>query len=1093
MMCTGCNLDKRANLTSSKELWPEMDEQQPPQTLSNNKPGDDKQDSIRQWLISSCTLDAKQDTVQCTEQAGSLKRLASAEDDLFLGVEASLYGKNTNYKTVHEYLRSLKPSLGRPVLSRWNSVTSAFSANSGIVSIMDVLDFRHDDPEELLLDLGFGTEEPDIAIKIPARFINYQSKARGINIQIFLQAQKMRMDIENPDFTNRFRELEVLQQVTSAFSSLFNNLSGDKQQQVPVSKKADAGEMNTPAVQEKRRKLGMLFRRASKKTLSLAKSMQEPPSALQIPGTESSADPLQDRRTLFKCSRPCLPENACLSPLAEEQSPAGEKSSVYFPDDDFSPAPMSSECPPLLQDRGEPHQQTSEVLLRQRAAKEPRCVTGSSMRRRSAGDRQTPESFEMEEIQSFDEGSITGPGMEEKIEGFAIRTNSCQSDSSGFLEEPSVPSRLQQASPATEVLKALNTIYGDSIDSLSTLKGSKDLSNTECNQEAEPSQTTHFSYGDETSTHSNLGFQQENKRSNENQNTATGENKSYDIKECFKTEGVQTLGNPGQSVDVYGLHLNDNTGHLNMEEENGKTEQELKDGLETHTSTLDNWIATSELETTSTWNLNENVTHKECTVQINKQDMSTWLNSTTRDDSLQFKDTTEKTISNKEKDFILSSANGSCCSTDALEVEHDSSEAVSSCKSTQKISAKTIFFDQTLSESSSSFVCQQTSFDIGKINKIKGSNELLKSRFRSARSVTVQMPSNLGSFSQNTIKQRSPSKGLSLESVPKTAQQDFFLEKAGSDVSSFHCTDPEDNFEQSTPINTRPKQASSALFLLHGNQSSRLRKRSISLESGLMQDDRQYEETSDSRCCKHHCSCCSSHSLFSPSECHVVKTLELLQCVVSKVSAFPYAMDELEGMIRSLRQFRETLTDIEEQLANEQASVYNILSDNEKEEVRYIQDLRNAVKEEVNELELQLADLAHNSDDGFKMMNRLMDEQSFLHLHLKTQHSGLSSQSNLITKSTRSVSTQCSLLPEIQFPDMLHLHEAARAPDFPQCTGDRARHPAGNINTTKDDININTTESSVKAFVKHEKVDFSTFLQNLKDSLQQSFNSDSLK
>ncbi|XP_066578613.1 protein ITPRID1 isoform X4 [Amia ocellicauda] len=657
MMCTGCNLDKRANLTSSKELWPEMDEQQPPQTLSNNKPGDDKQDSIRQWLISSCTLDAKQDTVQCTEQAGSLKRLASAEDDLFLGVEASLYGKNTNYKTVHEYLRSLKPSLGRPVLSRWNSVTSAFSANSGIVSIMDVLDFRHDDPEELLLDLGFGTEEPDIAIKIPARFINYQSKARGINIQIFLQAQKMRMDIENPDFTNRFRELEVLQQVTSAFSSLFNNLSGDKQQQVPVSKKADAGEMNTPAVQEKRRKLGMLFRRASKKTLSLAKSMQEPPSALQIPGTESSADPLQDRRTLFKCSRPCLPENACLSPLAEEQSPAGEKSSVYFPDDDFSPAPMSSECPPLLQDRGEPHQQTSEVLLRQRAAKEPRCVTGSSMRRRSAGDRQTPESFEMEEIQSFDEGSITGPGMEEKIEGFAIRTNSCQSDSSGFLEEPSVPSRLQQASPATE-----------------------------------------------------------------------------------------------------------------------------------------------------------------------------------------------------------------------------------------------------------------------------------------------------------------------------------------------------------------------------------------------------------------------------------------------------YAMDELEGMIRSLRQFRETLTDIEEQLANEQASVYNILSDNEKEEVRYIQDLRNAVKEEVNELELQLADLAHNSDDGFKMqMNRLMDEQSFLHLHLKTQHSGLSSQSNLITKSTRSVSTQCSLLPEIQFPDMLHLHEAARAPDFPQCTGDRARHPAGNINTTKDDININTTESSVKAFVKHEKVDFSTFLQNLKDSLQQSFNSDSLK
>lgn len=64
---------------------------------------------------------------------------------------------------------------------------------------MDVLNLWQDDPEELLLDLGFGAEEPDITVKIPARFINHQSKARGINIQLFLEAQKNRMDIENPD------------------------------------------------------------------------------------------------------------------------------------------------------------------------------------------------------------------------------------------------------------------------------------------------------------------------------------------------------------------------------------------------------------------------------------------------------------------------------------------------------------------------------------------------------------------------------------------------------------------------------------------------------------------------------------------------------------------------------------------------------------------------------------------------------------------------------------------------------------------------------------------------------------------------------
>lgn len=64
---------------------------------------------------------------------------------------------------------------------------------------MDVLTLWQDDPEELLLDLGFGVEEPDITVKIPARFINHQSQARGINIQVFLEAQQNRVDIENPD------------------------------------------------------------------------------------------------------------------------------------------------------------------------------------------------------------------------------------------------------------------------------------------------------------------------------------------------------------------------------------------------------------------------------------------------------------------------------------------------------------------------------------------------------------------------------------------------------------------------------------------------------------------------------------------------------------------------------------------------------------------------------------------------------------------------------------------------------------------------------------------------------------------------------
>lgn len=70
---------------------------------------------------------------------------------------------------------------------------------SDFSSAMDVLTLWQDDPEELLLDLGFGVEEPDITVKIPARFISHQSQARGINIQVFLEAQQNRIDIENPD------------------------------------------------------------------------------------------------------------------------------------------------------------------------------------------------------------------------------------------------------------------------------------------------------------------------------------------------------------------------------------------------------------------------------------------------------------------------------------------------------------------------------------------------------------------------------------------------------------------------------------------------------------------------------------------------------------------------------------------------------------------------------------------------------------------------------------------------------------------------------------------------------------------------------
>ncbi|XP_051543483.1 uncharacterized protein LOC127434638 isoform X2 [Myxocyprinus asiaticus] len=309
---------------------------------------------------------------------------------------------------------------------------------------MDVLNMLKDDPEELLLDLGFGIDEPDITGRIPARFLSYKSHARGISFQLFLEAQQSRMDIENPDVRNRFRQLEVLQQVTTTFSSLVGPSS-------PVADAASASRMSSEA-RERRKRMAMILRRASKKSLSQAQNQQAlPPENSAQSGMESSGTPTADKRIPPKRSRQSLSDNSGLFPLQEEQS---------FNLESAEPILISHTT------RG-----TTDLL---KLTSDPLSTDGSAQ--------QPVESFELEEIQSFDEGSVSGlcsgpvdPGGE-RLGSYVTRTNSFQSDSSGFLEEPFIPALSQQNSPGSELMKMLNVKSQDSTESQ---KKSPEQQNTE--------------------------------------------------------------------------------------------------------------------------------------------------------------------------------------------------------------------------------------------------------------------------------------------------------------------------------------------------------------------------------------------------------------------------------------------------------------------------------------------------------------------------------------------------------------------------------------------------------------------------------------
>uniref|UniRef100_A0A3Q0T3A9 ITPR-interacting domain-containing protein n=1 Tax=Amphilophus citrinellus TaxID=61819 RepID=A0A3Q0T3A9_AMPCI len=220
--------------------------------------------------------------------------------------------------------------------------------------VMDILNLWNDDPEEILLDLGFGCDEPDLSGRIPARFISYQSQARGINLQVFLEAQKNRLDLENPD-----RQITIVasrENPTVKITPSEQALGDSGKEKLPFNRKKPPVEPGSVRGSHLPRTVGL---RGEKKDMLWKR--ESPPS-------------LRDKKLSLKRVKPGSLETVCLSPLAEEQGNGPDLESQ--PHLDLIAQKGAFKSAPLRE--GYPH--SANAFLQ---------------RKKSQG--QTRESFEMEE------------------------------------------------------------------------------------------------------------------------------------------------------------------------------------------------------------------------------------------------------------------------------------------------------------------------------------------------------------------------------------------------------------------------------------------------------------------------------------------------------------------------------------------------------------------------------------------------------------------------------------------------------------------------------------------------------------------------
>nr|XP_033786458.1 protein ITPRID1 isoform X2 [Geotrypetes seraphini] len=992
---------------------------------------------------------------------------SNTKDDMMSNTKGSLSSK----MTVKDYLKSM---------NSWSDIPAKPRQASSLKpkSIIELLELLEADPVELLLDLGFGKEEPDLCTKIPARFISYPSRSRGINIRVFLQAQKQRLDVESPNLYGRFRQLEILDQVTSVFSSLLNNVNA-AQNKLGTKTEENTVENYQKAkrIRERWRRICQLLRKASRQSITCQPNTQDSqvPELFQQYEEQSPNSFTTNCCKLFGESREHFSANRTGPLLGEDQLPSVDNTLK-------SSQPVKN-LRDILHMPGKQGHLTfqSEIPIRERVWKKSGLLLEKTLRKASGIEGQAPDSFEMEEIQSFDEDISRGRNPEAISDAEMTRTNSCQSDSSGFLEDP--PEHLpQQNSYLPETLN----LNSNSTDNQAKLPRSSDFvfSYQDCEPESEDA------------TYSSAVADSEPDFIKAALNTVQdsyGDGKDGLLSITHEEEPVPLLS--GNCRKGMALDMDQQGNSIKAREhilscmETSATGDHISDldEVDTVAAKSDCFVPFYMVHTvfqgegplnekgqamcTNLYQQNTQsvVLGKEISPDVYNEDLTSFpvLGSVWDMDSHHMDQSSEKMnsvtlmkFSPVQNTWINLSAHTEYASAHSTEDEYESD-----CYQSKEPPCSRTEFLQTES---------------------KGPIQITETSTNFYKSVTIQMSSNLVSGSQNApfsecfIKENSyESAFMSLRNGEDEEDEEDLALRVGEQKKRV-----KDSSIQTDIIGMEMENNCAHLkdFVAPQSHGFCFPTKSMCLDTGSLgkyeasdnaQDtwSQKYSHCSHCSCIRHCCvlhtcpiapmqstpvNCCST---CTNVEFELLQTLKLLQDSLKVIS--PCSLQEMERVKNSCQHYREQLVEIEQLLFEQQALSSSALSTEGREESRRLQGLRRAVHQEIAELEFQLNDRIRQFKEGITMLEQLLEEQTKLYSELdffnwreeeKTQRPCTPSDISLSMDSASHLAAEC----------------------------------LASVSLEEESKEIPIDSKETKGLPAQPKMDFNNFLQNLKKSFQNS-------